>query len=208
MTKAATKAQKLRRKRARKITLPGGATVEQAPAQGRRVDLEPQEPADRTALAARARLAGCAAEEARDVLAADDMGRCIRYMRPDQRERRALLDVWQGISAAWANYCARVLSRQSTPQSAALPMLSESMQTDQSLRIDLRTGDEKDRAAARIWDEWRAAFKALPPDQAVTIAAAARGMSAPLWNADALRPTRHGAIAVKALAELHKARNG
>jgi hypothetical protein len=204
MTKARTKAERRRAKR--RITLAGGESVAQPAGQGRRVDLEPKEPADAIALAARARLTGCTVEAARDVLAADDVGRCIMAMRPGAEDRRALLSVWQGISAAWSNYCARVLSLTPTPQAASLPMLPEPMQTDQSLRVDLRTHDERDEAARRVWAEWRASFNALPPDQAVTIAATAQGISAPVWDADNLRPTRYGAIAVKALVALHEMR--
>jgi hypothetical protein len=202
------KHKRQRRREARKttITLPGGETAPQRPAQGARhdIDREPQ----RTALQARARHTGCTVEEARDVLAADDIGRCIRDMRPDDRDRRNLLSVWQGISAAWANYAGRVLSIQPNPQAASLPMLAEAMQTDPSLRVDLRTGDERDEAAKRAWAAWQADFNRLPQEQAVTIAAAATGISAPLWDVDNLRPTRHGALAVKALAALHEARSG
>jgi len=159
------------------------------------------------ALAYRAKLTGCSVEEARDILAAEDMGRCIRYMRPGADDRRALINVWQGISAAWANYCARCLSIAPTAQGAALPMLPDSMQTDQSARVDLRTTEERDLAARRAWDGWSAAFNALPYAEALAVAQASRGDGPVLWDADRLEPTRHGVLAVKALAALHHARN-
>lgn len=202
-TKARTKAAKRRSKSKRRITLPGGDSVPQPVAQGRRVDLEPQEPADVVALTARARRTGCTVEDARDVLAADDMGRCIRYMRPGTEDRRALLTVWQGLCASWANYCARCLSIAPTPQAAALPMLPEPMQTDQGYRIDLRTPSERDEAARRVWIDWIGALMDLPADERHALRGHLQGYGAEVWDPDALQPTRHGAMAVKALAALH-----
>lgn len=201
MTKARTKAARRRR-----ITMPGGASVPQPATQGRRTDLRREPPADAVALAARARLTGCTVEEARDVMASEDVGRCIRALCPTPEERRDLLGIWQGISAAWANYAARCLSITPTPQSAALPMLPEPMQTDQSLRIDPRTADEKDAAARRVWDEWRTAFNRLPIAQAIAIASASRGDGPTLWHPGARAATRHGVTVVHALAALHTAR--
>lgn len=207
MTKAKTAGQKRRIKRTRRITLPGGDSVPQRPTGTDRWHTQQAEPpADVVALKARASRTGCTVEDARDVLAADDMGRCIRAMRPGIEDRRALLTVWQGISASWANYAARVLGKAASPQAAALPMLPEPMETDPSLRVDLRTPDERDEAAIRSWQGWREAFNALPVAESLSITGAVYGTSAVLWDADALQPTRHGAMAVKALAALHIAR--
>jgi hypothetical protein len=203
MTKARSKTARRKAKAARPITLPGGETAKPMPTQGCRV-AEP--PADLVALRYRARLTGCTVEDARDILASDDMGRCIRHLHRDNEARRQLLNVWQAVSAAWANYVTRCLSMTPSPQAAAIPMLPEAMQTDQSLRVDLRTGDERDRAARRQWDEWCGAFNRLPMEQALIIADASRGQGPGLWDADALRPTRHGANAVAALAALHNMR--
>lgn len=203
MTKAATKAERRRRKR--QITLAGGETRVRPATRGPR-PAEP--PADAVALAVRARRTGCTVEDARDVLAADDMGRCIRAMRSGIEDRRALLTVWQGISASWANYAARVLGKAATPQAASLPMLPEPMETDPSLRVDLRTADERDEAAIRSWDSWRDAFNALPVAESLAITGAVYNTGAVLWDADKLQPTRHGAMAVKALAMLHEKRAG
>lgn len=200
MTKAATKAKRRRRKG---ISLPGGKTAPRRVTQGRRTDLQ-EPPTDAVALAVRARLTGCTVEDARDVLAGEDLGRCILAMRTNPQDRRDLLTVWQGISAAWWNYSTRCLSLTPSAQSSSLPMLPEPMQTDQSLRIDPRTGEEKDEAARRVWDGWEAAFRALPLQQALIIANAARDTAPCLWNIDRLVPTRHGALAVAALAALHK----
>ena len=210
-TKARTAAQKRRDRRNARfatITLPMGETAPQRPTgRDRRHINQRDQNVDKVALTARARFTGCTVEEARDVLASDDMGRCIRYMRKNPEDRRALLNVWQGISAAWANYCARCLSLTPNAQSASLPMLPEPMQTDPSARVDLRSPDEKDQAARRVWDEWNTAFNALPVECALAVAQASRCDGPPLWDTDELRPTRQGCIAVKALASLHDARN-
>lgn len=202
MTKAKSKGQK---RRIRKITLPGGESVPQRAAQGHRSDLK-QEPADLAALRARARRTGCTVEEARDILASDDMGRCIRSMRSSNTDRRNLLTTWQAISAAWHNYATRCLSITPGAQSASLPMLPDPMQTDQSLRVDLRSADEKDAAARRVWFDWLEAMLALPADQRHAVRGHLQEYAAPVWCPNNLRPTRSGALAVAALDALHKAR--
>ena len=204
MTKAKTKAKRRQRARKRQISLSGAQPVERKPTRGPR---QAEPPADSVALAARAKRTGCSVEEARDVLAATPMGRCIRYMRPNPQDRRDLLTVWQSISAAWMNYFQRYLGISPTAQAVALTMLPEVMQTDPGLRVDLRTADEKDAAARRMWLEWREAFVALPREQALIIADASCHAGPRLWDADKLRPTRHGALAIAALAALHKARS-
>ncbi len=204
MTKARTKAARRRSKR--RITLAGGEAVPQPAAQGRRSDLEPREPADAVALAARARLTGCSVEEARDVLASDDMGRCIRWAVRDDRTRRELLDVWQGLSASWHNYATRCLSLTTTPQAASLPMLPNPMQTDPSLRVDLRTAEERDEAARNSWFAWLDDLMALPSENRHALRGHLQGYGAPVWDADRARPTAGGRLAVKALSSLHEMR--
>jgi hypothetical protein len=202
MTKAATRAQ--RRRRGKTIRLSGGQSAQPRATQGRRTDLDP-DPVDRVALTARARRTGCTVEDARDILAGDDMGRCIRAMRPGNEDRRALLTVWQGISAAWHNYAARCLSLPTGAQGVSIPMLPEPMQTDPSLRVDLRTADERDEAARRVWFDRLEAIMTLPPDQRHALRGHLHGYGAALWCTDTIRPTRHGALAVAALASLHRA---
>lgn len=206
MTKARTKGQR-RRQRQRAITLPGGARIPQPATQGRRVDLEPQEPADLIALSARARLTGCTVEVARDVLAGEDMGRCILALARSPERRRDLLGVWQGLNAAWVNFATRCLSVTPTPQAAALPMLPDPVQTDQSLRIDPRTADEKDEAARRVWYEWiDLLMHRLTAPQRHALRGSLQGYGAEVWNPNTRKPTKAGHLAVEALAALHAAR--
>lgn len=204
MTKARTKGRK---RRERKITLPGGQSVAQRIGQGRRTDLD-REPADAVALATRARLTGCAIEDARDPLCGTDMGRCIRAMIPDRREQRDLLDTWQAISASKRNWQQRVTGTNPNPQAAAIAMLPEAMQTNDSHSVDLRTAEERDEAAKRSWMHWLAALMALPAEQRHALRGHIDGYALPIWDVDRLQPTRTGALAVKALSALHGARAG
>lgn len=203
MTKARTKAA---RRRSKRISLPGGSTVPQPATQGRRADLQ-EPPADAIALFARARLTGCSVEEARDQLAGTDMGRCIMAMRPSAHDRRDLLNVWQGISAAWWNYATRCLGLRPSAQSSSLPMLPEPMQTDPSLRVDLRTPDERDIAARDSWCAWLSDLMRLPADQRHALRGHLQGYGAEVWNPGTRQPTRSGALAVAALAALHRLRS-
>jgi hypothetical protein len=205
MTKARTKAA--RRRRASLITLPGGDTVASRPTgRDRRHTNQAEPPADAVALASRAKFTGCSVEAARDVLAGEDMGRAILSMRPNAQDRRDLLGVWQGLCAAWHNFARRCLSLPTAAQGSAMPMLPEPMQTDQSLRVDLRSPDERDEAARRVWYAWLAELMKLPPDQRHALRGHLQDYGAPVWDADAKQPTRAGALAVKALASLHDGR--
>lgn len=198
MTKAKSKAAKRRLKR--QITLAGGGVVPQPVTSGRRVDLEPQPPADLVALQARARLTGCSVEDARDILASEDMGRCIRALRADAQQRRDLLQEWQGLLTSWWNYARLCLSMTPSPQSSALPMLPEQMQTDPSLRVDLRTPDERAEAARNSWFARLGALMALPIEERHALRGHLQGYGGNLWDADNRTPTRAGCLAVKGLA--------
>lgn len=207
MTRAYTRGQKLARKRARAITLPGGDQAPQRPmGRDRWHTQQPQPPAELVALKARAKRTGCTVEEARDVLAGEDLGRCIRAMCPNDRDRRNLLNTWQAISASKRNWDQRIIGAQPNPQAAALAMLPEAMQTDQSLTVDLRNAEERDESARRSWMAWLDSLMALPADQRHALRGHIDGYAAVLWDADALRPTRTGALAVAALSALHVAR--
>jgi hypothetical protein len=206
MTKARTKAA--RRRRSNLISLPGGRVIRADATQGRRTDIEPKEPADLVALTSRALRTGCTVEEARDVLASEDMGRCIRAMRAGTQARRDLLDVWQALCAAHWNFYTRCLSMKPSAQSSALPMLPEPMQTDPSLRVDIRTGDERDEAARRVWYAWLDRLMKLPADERHALRGHLQGYGDEVWNTDAKLPTRAGALAVEALAALHTLSRG
>ena len=206
MTKAKTKAQ---RRRTKRITLPGGESVPQrATGRDRSHTNQPQEAADMVVLTARARRTGCTVEEARDIIAASDMGRCIRAMIPNRQERHDLLDTWQGICAAKRNHDLRIIGRDPNPQAASIAMMPEAMQTNDSHSVDLRTAEERDDAARRIWHHWLEQLMMLPADQRHALRGHLDGYAAELWDVAHLRPTRAGALAVKALGKLHEMGRG
>ena len=210
MTKAKTKRQRAaqrRTARAATITLAGGEAAPQRPTgRDRRHTNQRADPADAVALAVRARLTGCSVEEARDVLAASDIGRCIRAMIPADRDRRDLFSAWQAISAAKRQHDLRIIGADPNPQSAAIAMMPpEAMQTDTGHSVDLRTAEERDEAARRVWYRWLELLMGLPGEQRHALRGHLDGYAAPLWDADELRPTRTGALAVKAIKSLHDA---
>jgi hypothetical protein len=190
----------LRRKRdnerrwAKRITLPGGKQVPQPTGQGRRTDLEPEAPPPIHA----ARAARCRIDSA-SPLHESDMGRCILALTEGQ-ERADLTDTWGALSAARRNYLARVIGQTGDPQGAAIAMLPDAMETDPSLRVDLRSPSERDDAARRSWADWQARIKALPAPQLIwAIRGALDGFmgDGSLWRDGS--PTAYGRSAVHAL---------
>jgi hypothetical protein len=205
VTKARTKGAKRRDRRHRKnaITLPGGESVSQPATQGRR---DTEAPASEVALQARVRRIGCTAQEARDVLVADDMGLAIRAVAQGDRTRRDLLGVWNSLLTAWQAY-ARSLPIVTSPQGATLPMLPETLEVDPTLRVDLRSQDERDIAARDRWLEALAQLMALPPDQRHSLRGHLQGYGARVWDPDTRRATPAGEAAVLGLAALHRTRS-
>ncbi len=191
-----SKASRRARKRAaRRISLAGGAQIDQRPTQGRRNDLAGPPPI----MAARARR--CPIDSA-SVLHESDMGRCILALS-DGQERADLSNAWAALSAARRNFRMRIIGQAGEPQCAAAPMIHEELATDPSLRIDLRTSDEKDKSAARAWEQWQAAIMALPVPQMIwAIRGALDGFMGEcgLWKDGA--PTAQGKLSVAALTIL------
>lgn len=206
MPKARTVAAKRRaRKRAKlaRITLPGGEVIPQVPAHPRdRRHTAPETPEDamRTVTQARIRHAPQHAAQAQAPMAGDPVGLCLLDLATDA-ERPALWQTWCALSAAHRTYRARILSSTGDPQNAAMPMLSEPMQTDQSPRVDLRDGDAKDRDAVAAWARWEARIKALPiPMHRWAIRGALDGFGGAMWEDG--RPTPRGLSTVQALRAL------
>lgn len=185
--------RKARRRKKLGITLAGGETAPQRATQGRRTDIEQGPP---PIFAARARR--CQIDSA-SVLHESDMGRCILALTEGD-DRRSVADAWAGLSTALRNYRTRILGVTGDPQGAAIAMIPDKMETDQSLRVDLRTADERDRAAKAAWQAWEDRMKALPAPQMIwALRGALYGFmgDATLWR-DGL-PTQHGIAAVAAL---------
>ena len=189
---AYTKGAKKRRKKAR-ITLPGGESAPQRVGQGRRTDIDQSPPPIHKARAARCKL------DKGSPLHESDMGRCILALSEGQ-ERADLAEAWADLSAARRNYLMRIIGQTGDPQGSASPMLTDTMETDPSLRVDLRSPSERDDAARRAWSDWMARIKALPaPGMIWAIRGALDGFMGEgrLWRDG--KPTASGAVAVHAI---------
>jgi hypothetical protein len=208
MTKAKTKGQRIRLRAGRKPK-PGKREPNGQPK--RPGVAERAEEATRTAVQARlARLGYPDTPEARlaaqSPLAGDPLGRCIMAMIPSRRSQDELKSVWQDISAAKQNWQQRYAGTNPNPQAAAIAMLPEPMQTDDSHSIDLRTPEERDAAAVRGWEFWLALLMELPPSDRHALRGYLDGYGLPLWRDECHAPTLSGAAAVRALVALHKMR--
>jgi hypothetical protein len=189
---AYTKGAKKRRKKAR-ITLPGGEIAPQRPAgRDRRHTNQPDNEPPPIHKARAARCKGSTLHES-------DMGRCILALS-EGRERADLAEAWADLSAARRNYLMRIIGQTGDPPGAASPMLTDTMETDPSLRVDLRSPGEKDEAAGRRWLEWCGRIETLPvPQMKWALRGALDGFmgDGSLWRDGA--PTRSGLAAVQAL---------
>lgn len=196
-----SKAERKRRaKRARTISLPGGESVAAPSVQGQRNDLRPKEDPMNVVTLARQRRTGIEdAKEARQPICGTDMGLCIRALTKGD-ERADLVNAWAAISASHRNYRLWIIGQTGDPQGAAIPMLPEPMETDPSLRIDLRTQEQRVESAKRAWHEWWAKIKALPtPNHRWAISGALDGFmgDGAMWRDQ--QPTVTGRLAVQAL---------
>ena len=135
---------------------------------------------------------------ARAQLAGTDMGLCIMHSREDQSR---LWAAWQAVCSARLTYRMRILGTTGQPQGAALAMIPEPMQTDQSHSVDLRTAEERDIAAKRGDEYWASLIAALPaPQYKRALMPAMDETEGALWRDKA--PTKRGLTAVQALVLL------
>jgi hypothetical protein len=153
-----SKAARRRRAKHSGMTLPGGEVAAQPSSQGAR---KPKEDPMATVIAARMRRSGITdPAEARQPICGTDMGLCIRALSTGQ-DRADLENAWAALSAAHRNYMQRDIGLSASPQNAALPIISDRTETDSSLRVDLRTSEERDRAAKQAWVRWQRAIDAI-----------------------------------------------
>ncbi len=194
-----SKAARRRAKRT-KISLPGGESAPQRPKGRDRRHTNQPEDAMKTATEARQRVSGITdAKEARQPLCGTPMGLCIHALTTGQ-DRADLANAWAALSAAHRNYRLLIIGQTGDPQGAAIPMLPEPMETDQSLRVDLRTHEQRIEAAKRAWQDWRRKIDALPvPSLRWAISGALDGFmgEGSLWRDK--QPTTTGRVAVQAL---------
>jgi hypothetical protein len=146
-------AEKRRRKKAAKITLPGGAEIPQRATQGRRTDLEAR-PAPETAITARLRISGMSdtpenRKAASDALMGCSVGR--RLFAEIQHPKRA--DLWQAVQhmrRVWAAYDRAIGAPNRHAQCLRILAPSETMTTDGFI-FDDRAPADRDRAAVSAW---------------------------------------------------------
>jgi len=130
------------------------------------------------------------------------MGRCILSLA-DPEWRPRIADTWHGLLAAHRTHRTRIIGRTADPQGAASPMLPDPVEVDLSYRVDMRTADERDAAAARSWSVWAARLSALPtPQHRWALRGALDGFigDGRLWHDRA--PTDLGRLAVEALRRI------
>lgn len=201
-----SQAERRRRKRAR-ITLAGGLQIDQKPSGRDRVDVgqrKQAEDARKGPLEARLRVAGIppTPDSLKAAVAPDfghDVGLCIRATVKGDEATKAW-DAFCHLSASYRNYMAYYVGTTGNPQCAAIAMIPEPMETDPSLRVDLRSHDEKVRAAKASWQAWEKRIAALPfPQMKWAINGTLRGFlgDGTLWR-DA-KPTDTGRTVVAAL---------
>lgn len=197
-SKAARRKASIARRKAAAVSLAGQPAAEQIQRQpdGR---VKPEDPR-KTALTARARNAGIEnwRDAARQILSTD-MGLCINALAKGD-ELADLSEAWAAISAAWRNHRLLVTGSTGDPQGAAIAMVPDKMETDPSLRVDLRTHDERVTAAKAAKAAWDAKIKALPvPNMRWALRGALEGFmgEARLWRDR--QPTNEGRLAVEAL---------
>lgn len=178
------------------------APVPRLKARGRermgQIATERVEDVTRVALDARVRRGADDRDAARDPLHGSDAGRCILHLTG--KDRSAITETWASLSSAWENYCTRILGRPVGPQCSAIAMVPDKAEADPSLRIDLRTVEERDAAAKRAWQAWLDRIKALDlPQHRWAVRGAAQGFMGDevLWQGR--EPTASGRAFVAAL---------
>lgn len=148
-TRAASVGERKRRKRARQayITLAGGETATQRPAQGQR---ERKQPADQMAIHARMRQTGMTAEQARHEMAGCTVGR--KLMLDHIPDRADLWEAAKHMRRVVVAYDRSIGAPNRHAQCLRIMLPTEEMQADASSPApDLREPEERDRAAQAAW---------------------------------------------------------
>lgn len=198
------KTKSAKRARARRVTMPGGKSVPIAiDKRGRPATEDARKPA----LEARCRFAGIHVTP--DSLKAtvapvfgDDIGLCI-HSQAKPEEVAGLWDAFCRLTAARRQWRMRHLGLTGDPQNSAIAMIPEPMETDDSLRVDIRTAEERDIAADRAEAYWRGKLDLIPVVQwRMALRSAADGFGGPWWRDG--KPTTAGKHVVEGLRAMGK----
>jgi hypothetical protein len=209
---AVTKAKTQGQRRRSKVGRPAKAGKREPSGRAQRPTAAQQaDSAQETALTARLRRFGHpdtpeGRKAAQSALFEAPVGCCIAAMVPSLRAQLDLWAVFCDLAQAKRNWQQRVTSTNPNPQAAAIAMLPDAMQADEGHSIDLRTPQERDEAASRVWHYWLAMLMDLPPAERHALRGEIDGYGLRLWDEENRRPTMTGAMAVKGLQALHRAR--
>lgn len=168
----------------------------------------PQEDPMRVTLDRRCRRFGLAASEGnREICRSPwmccDLGFVIEARtsgRDHMRQKSRLWDVFTRWCRAETAYRTRYLGQSETPANAALLMVPDVMETDQSATVDVRTPDDRDRDAVNGWMRWQGYLGRLSAEHRKILHHARRDDGPALWR-DGL-PTPSGVMALAALRDL------
>ena len=154
---------KSKRNKQNRISLPGGetATAPRQPGQGSRTDLNQKEDPRSVVLSVRERHTGLIGKDALAPDQVDDMGRCIVSVCNGD-DRSNIINTWRGLIGSRANYLSRYVGQTGNPKCSSFEMIPDRTETDPSLRVDLRTCEERDAQAVLSWNAWLGHIKALP----------------------------------------------
>ena len=106
---------------------------------------------------------------------------CIIASKLKRDEAAQVWDIWQRYSMAERTYRIRYIGTTGDPQGAAIQMVPEPMQSDQSASVDMRSQEERDRDAVNNYMRWQGHLGCLTAHQASALRQAERGNGKVLW---------------------------
>jgi len=176
MGKAYSKGAKLR---AKKAGLPELADAPRPKARGkkrmRQIKADPD--AERTVLQARARQSGKSPKditEMRSTAFSEAAGMAIYTVHRGDTAKR-LWDAYTALSGAYKRYLSICIGSSVDAKTAKIEMMPERFEASASDTPDMRSEDERHRAAANAWHGWRNSLNELPLGHSAAIYAALHG---------------------------------
>ena len=194
-----SKGAKLRAKRA----MPDLAEVPRKKARGKKrmAQIKRDPDAERTVLQARARQSGKTPSdltEMRHTAYGEDAGRAI-YAIHDGDTAKAAWDTYRALSAAYRRYLSICIGASVDAKTAKIEMMPERFETSASDTPDMRSEDERHRAAMNAWQGWKMALDALPLGQSAAIYSALHGWGQLMDGGEVTDQGRRFVLAMAAL---------
>lgn len=204
-------AEKRRRKKL-KASIPSLKPVDRRKARGGNRTKEIEMENASVALEARARQMGVSLSKAgdmRDQLFGCPAGQAIAIVCGYKRksgleEAKRLYDHYQSMTAAEMRYH-KSLGQSIFPKVAKIEMEPEKIEARAEDSVDLRTEEERDKAAANRWMHWRGNLGMLQPHMQTAIHDISKGRVSPLDGGDV---TPAGFRFVDAMREMHRLMEG